>query len=463
MASENFDGNTLRKAQNYLRKDQTGLFRDSQTAGLALRVYKTKASWMMILRDGKWTIAPFEMFTAEDIPALRQLVVEARQLLKEGREPQELFDAFREQRDVDLAKNKAAVVHGLGKTWEEVRDAYLSWAKDNKKEDTVRGYKSALGWTKGSVLERDFEPLHGKPVASITTQDLVHVRSNIVDRGRGEDGGKIRQANLTVAALKACFKWYLNQRGSTIKSSPAQDLGKASERVRKIKKSADEERTFTQDEIGLLIYGLEFSTNPAARLCLMLQLLTGQRRMTVCVAHKADFVSTDAYPMLWRLDDKVDAWRVLPLPPTARQIVEQAASLSRSDNVFLFPQQRPARAGDPMDGHLNERTVSTVIEEMRVKGGMLENLPFTPSTHSLRRAFITTMTTKMSNFDLEGVQMRPEDVDRITHRNEGRSSTASAVYDKNAYLDAKLQILEFWEQWCLEGYDRVKRKMEKAT
>lgn len=463
MASENFDGNTLRKAQNYLRKDQTGLFRDSQSPGLALRVYKTKASWMMILRDGKWTIAPFEMFAAEDIPALRQLVVEARQLLKESREPQELFDAFREQRDVELAKNKAAVVHGIGKTWEEVRDAYLDWAKDNKKEDTVRGYKSALGWTKGSVLERDFEPLHGKPVASITTQDLVHVRSNIVDRGKGEDGGKIRQANLTVAALKACFKWYLNQRGSTIKSSPAQDLGKASERVRKIKKTADEERTFNQDEIGLLIYGLEFSTNPAARLCLMLQLLTGQRRMTVCVAKKTDFISTEDYSMVWRLDDKVDAWRVLPLSPTAEGAVKQAFALSRADNDYLFPQQRPAREGGLMDGHLNERTVSALIEDLRAPGGMLANLPFTPKTHSLRKAFITTMATKMANFDIDGVQMRPEDVDRITHRNEGRSSTASAVYDKNAYLDAKLQILNFWEQWCLEGYYRVKEKMEKAT
>ncbi|MGQ5718871.1 tyrosine-type recombinase/integrase [Pseudochrobactrum asaccharolyticum] len=458
MASENFDGNTLRKAQNHLRKDQTGLFRDSQSPGLALRVYKTRASWMMILRDGKWTIAPFEMFTAEDIPALRQLVVEARQLVKEGREPQELFDAFREQRDVELAKNKAAVVHGIGKTWEEVRDAYLSWASEHKEPDTVRGYKSALGATKGSVLEKDFEPLHGKPVASITTKDLVRVRNNIVVRGVGE---KIRQANLTVASLKACFGWYVNQPDSVLEKSPASELSKALERVKKVKKSADEERTFTQDEIGLLIYGMEFSKNPAARLSLMLQLFTGQRRLTPLTAKKTDFISTEAYEMLWRLDDKVDAWRVLPLPETARLAVENAIALSRSDNDFVFPQQRVFRNGGTADGHMNERTVSAVLEDLRAKGGVLEALPFTPSTHDLRRAFITTMTTKMGNFSVDGVQMRPEDVDRITHRNEGRSSTASAVYDKNAYLDAKLQILEFWEQWCLEGYHRVKEKMEK--
>ncbi|MEN3142347.1 hypothetical protein ABDF71_10055 [Ochrobactrum sp. WV_118_8] len=276
MASENLDGNSIRKIQTMLRKGQTGDIRDSQSPGLSLRAYKTKASWMMIMRDGKWTIAHFEMFAAEDIPALRQLVVEARQLLKEGRDPQELFDAFREQRDVALAKNKAAVSHGIGKTWEEVRNAYLTWASDHKEKDTVRGYKSALGATSGSVLERDFEPLHGVPVASITTKDLVRVRSNIIERGQGE---LVRQANLTVAALKACFSWYLNQPDSLIETSPAAQLTKALERAKKVKKSPEQERTFIQDEIGLLIYGLEFATNPAARLSLMIQLFTGQRRI----------------------------------------------------------------------------------------------------------------------------------------------------------------------------------------
>lgn len=458
MASENFDGNTLRKAQNYLRKDQTGLFRDSQSPGLALRVYKTRASWMMILRDGKWTIAPFEMFTAEDIPALRQLVVEARQLLKEGREPQEMFDAFREQRDVELAKNKAAVVHGIGKTWEEVRDAYLSWAAEHKEKNTVRGYKSALGATTGSVLERDFEPIHYKPVASITTKDLVRVRTNIVDRGAGD---KIRQANLTVAALKACFKWYLNQADALIESSPAEALTKALEKVTKKKKSAEQERTFTQDEIGLLIYGLEFSTNPAARLSLMIQLFTGQRRLTPLEAKKTDFVKNEHYGMVWRLDDKVGAWRALPLPETARLAVENAVALSRSDNDFVFPQQRVFRNGGTADGHMNERTVSAVIEDLRGKGGVLEALPFKPSTHDLRRAFVTNMAPRMSGFVIDGVRLRPDDVKMITHADEGRSSTASAVYDKNAYLDTKYAILEAWEQWCLEGYDRVKRRITK--
>jgi len=461
MASENLDGNSIRKIQNMLRKEQTGDIRDTQSSGLALRAYKTKASWMMILRDGKWTIAPFEMFTAEDIPALRQLVVEARQLLKEDRDPQNLFDAFREQRDVSLAKNKAAVTHGIGKTWEEVRDAYLEWASNHKEKDTVRGYKSALGATKGdSILAKDFEPLHGKPVASITTKDLVRVRSNIIERGQGD---LVRQANLTVAALKACFSWYLNQADSLIETSPAAQLSKALERAKKTKKSPEQERTFIQDEIGLLIYGLEFATNPAARLSLMIQLFTGQRRITPLEALKSDFIESEEYGMIWRLDDKVDAWRTLPLSPTAKAAVESAMALTRSDNDYLFPQQRAYKIGQTADGHMNERTVSTVIEELRGEGGILEPLPFSPSTHHLRKAFTTTMIPRLSKFVVDGNRLTKNDIKMITHANEGRDTTATSVYDKNEYLDIKYKILCEWEQFCLEAYYKVRAKMKAGN
>ena len=89
---------------------------------------------------------------------------------------------------------------------------------------------------------------------------------------------------------------------------------------------------------------------------------------------------------------------------------------------------------------------------------MLDALPFTPSTHDIRRAFVTTMSPRLSNFVVEGVRLKKSDISMITHANEGRNTTASAVYDKNEYLDTKYKILEEWEQWCLEGYYRIKNK-----
>lgn len=455
--AETFDGNTIRKVQNMLKRGETGTLRDGQCAGLAIRVHKSTATWSMITRDGKWTIGPLDFWSAADIPMLRSAVTQARQIQKEGRDPKDFFAALKSERDVELATHRAAVSYGIGSTWENVRDAYIHWIYDHREKETARGYKSALGATKGSVLEQDFTPLAGKPIASITTKDLVRVRSNIVKRG---DGEKLRQADLTVSALKSCFKWYVNQPDSEIEVSPATTLSKVLERKKErgVEVSSTE-RVFTQDEIGLLILGLESITNHAARLSVMIQLLTGQRRRTPLEAKKSLFEEHPDYGMTWRLSDKVDAWRVLPLPPAARSAVETAMSLTREDNVFLFPQQRPRKQGGPMDGHMNERTVSTVLETLRDKDGILSTLPFSPSTHHLRRTFVTIMTPKMSSFTLDDRRLTADDVQIITHENEGRKTTASLVYDKNAYLDVKYKILEFWEQWCLEGYHNIKNKM----
>lgn len=458
MATENFDGNTLRKATTMLRKSQIGTLRDTQAKGLALRVYKTQASWMYVTRDGALTIAPLDMFGADDIPLLRQLVAEA----KREADPQSLnkfFEAFRENKDVRLAKNVADIGYGTGKIWEEIRDSYLNWATTHKEKDTVRGYKSALGATPNSVLEEDFKPLHNKPISSISTRDLVRVRTNIIERGNGE---KIRQANLTVAALKSCFKWYLNQPDALIDISPAEALTKAMERGSQKKTTADQERTFSQKEIGLLLLGLQFVNNSAAKNSLMLQLLTGQRRLTPLESKKSDFVVSDHYGLVWRLSDKVGAWRALPLSPRAVKTVENAKENARADNEYLFPQQRPTSAGKADNGHMNERTVSAVLEGLRSDGGILEALPFTPSTHDLRKTFVTVMSPRMSHIVVGGVRLTANDIKIITHEDEGRDTTASAVYDKNEYLDTKYSILCEWEKWCFEGLELVKNDMRYA-
>lgn len=459
MATELLDGNTLRRVEGMLKHGRTCILRDRQCSGLAIRVHKTKATWSMITRDGRWTIGPLDMWSANDLPALRALVTRARQIHQEGRDPDDLFKAFRQEQDVKLAADRADVAHGIGSTWEEVRDAYLVWAADNKEKDTVRGYRSALGAVPGGVLAKDFEPIAGKPVASIITRDLVKVRSNIVRRGGGK---KLRQADLTVAALKACFRWYLNQEDSLIEASPAAALSKVLERPEidktKARAAAATERTFNQHEIGLLIFGLESVMNPGARLSTMLQLLTGQRRLTPLEAPKTAFEEHKFYGMVWRLDDKVGSWRVLPLTEMAQLTVRTAFALTRSDNPYLFPQQRARRIGEAADGHLNERTVSAVIEELRKPGKILSTLPFSPSTHDLRKCFTTVMAPKMAKFTVGDRRLTPDDVEMITHSNEGRSTTASAVYDQNEYLDVKLRILEEWEHWCMEGFDRVRNR-----
>jgi integrase len=472
MASELLDGNTLRKVRNQLKKGETGIWRDTAAPGLAIRVFASKASWAIVTRDGKHKIADLGAFSDSDIPALRDLTVRARAYIKEGHSPDPLIAAFLRSKNKSVieAGHDADVELGIGDTWEQVRDAFLAAAIDPEDadvqiaKDTLRGYRSALGAVPGGAMEVDFEPIRGKNIAAITTRDLAAVTRNIRNRGKGHPGGKVRQANLTASALKACFEWYVNTEDSLIENSPAQAL-KKTKALRESSEiaSPDAERTFNEDEIGLFLLGLDREPNFSKRLALQLQLFTGQRRLTPLVARKDSFVVHPYYGMTWRLSgDKAKAWRVLPLPQQARIAVESALALGRENNPYLFPQQRRRRAGDGMDGHLSERSVSETLEKMREPGGTLHGLPFDPGTHDLRRSFVTIMAPRISNHTVSDRRLMPEDIEMITHANEGRRSTASSVYDRSEYLDVKFAILEEWESICMAAYERAKANARDA-
>lgn len=459
MGSEVIDGNTIRRVRNRLKKGEEGLIRDSSCPGLAIRIHKKRAAWAIVTRDWRKNLGPLDEYGAEDLPLLRELVVKARATKAEGRDPKPLLDAFRKERDVKLASERADVEHGLGETWEDVRDAFLDWVKDQLQPDTYRGYRSALGAVPSGPIESDFRHIAGKPIVSITTKDLVRVRSSIIQRGNGE---KIRQANATVAIIKSLFRWYVNHPDSLIETNPAASLSKAMER-RKDRVDVDESdrRFFTQEELGLLLKGLDSEPNKGAALAITLALYTGQRRMTVARARKSHFLPYADYGLegdgyVWRISgDKTRSWRVLPLPRSASRAVEIALSLSRTDNDYLFPQQRPRRTGEPMDGHLNESRISRVIERMREEGGTLSGLKFSPSAHDLRHTFITVMAPRMPDFQIGSKNLTRGQIRIITHADEGREGTASQVYDHSDYLDVKLAILQRWEQWCLDGLKMI--------
>lgn len=454
---ELIDGNTLKRVRTMLKKGQTGEFRDTACPGLFIRVNQKKATWLIAARDLKLKLGNLDLFGSDDIQGLRELVERMRQLKKEGREPKDMLAEFLRDRDVAMASARTNVAHGLDDDWESVRDRFLAWVKAHRSKDTHRGYRSALGAVPGGAMEPDFQTVHRKPVKTVTTSDLVRVRDSIVERGAG---GNFRQADLTVAALKSMFGWALNK--SIVDQNPAAQLSKVLERPEQnLDFDPEKERVFTQLEIGMVMWALEYETNPTARLCASLQLATGQRRMTSCEARKSQFVEHPEYGMVWRLSkDKANAWRVLPLPDLARLTVETARGLARPDNPFLFPQQRPRKTGAPMDGHISERVISGVLEKMRQPGGVLHGVQFDPSTHDLRRTFTTVMGPRMHEFKIGGRSLEPDDVEMITHANEGRDSTASLVYDKSEYLDIKHRILEEWQTWVMEGYEQAKKVME---
>lgn len=463
MPSEYFSGHTLNKVRNLMKKGvaDTVVYRDKDTTGLAVKITKTGASWYFSTRNTNLQIAPFSSFGLDDLGILRELVEELKKEAKKGRSLETLIHSFAAGHSVTDAKHLHDVNHGDGVTWEVGRDFYLEWCAKNRNKDTARGYRSALGATPG--LHDDFSPIHGKPLASIVTADLARVRNNIVARGKSGDakGQGIRQADLTVSAIKAAFKYFVNNPDFAVKDNPASDLSKALERPTVVEGS-DKIRALTQLEIGALWYALEACPNETARLVLQLQLLAGQRRYTPTSARKRDFQVDGVYDCIWGMEDKVHHWRKLALPPLATSVVKQALRLASNnpDSEYLFPKQRARRTGDDMNGHINERTVSEALEDLRKPGGIFEKMPFNVSTHDLRKAFTSVMRPRMSQFTLAGRTMIPKEIEMITHSNEGRESVSELVYDRNAYLDVKMEILTVWEQYVIEGYRMYMASLE---
>ncbi len=472
---EQFDGNTLRKIRNLYSVQKAGKkvivehdWRDVEMTGLAIRVKPNGATWRILTREINAVIGDIHLFSEDDLPQLRALVAEARVGKKLGHQPDALIKAFLETRNVKEARDVHRVVKEGAKVWEDGRDAFLQWASKNKAVKTVESYKSAIGACKASVYEPDFRHISGKALASITLGDLSDIRDSIVDRGEaGELKGKgHRQADATVAALRSCFRYFSGKRRIyKLDQNVALGLTNVIEKKKATVESdgGQKLRPMSQMEIGAFIYSIDCCDNEMARLALFLQLLTGQRRYTVCSSIEESFVEHPHYGLVWRVKAKGDNWRVLPLPEMSQDVVRKAKKDFEDFGCrYLLPKTRHRVAGDEMQMHIDPRIPSRIMEKMRKPGGVFHGLDLKPSTHTLRKGFISFMRPRMHEFVVGGRQLNPDDVQMITHADEGRETTAAAVYDLNEYLDVKFAILKRWEDYCMEGYTLYMQQHQTA-
>ncbi|KAB1086194.1 tyrosine-type recombinase/integrase [Neorhizobium galegae] len=316
----------------------------------------------------------------------------------------------------------------------------------------------------------------GKALVAIVEGDLDTVRNNIVTRCKRRVEAKIeaakkakkeivigneyghRAANLTVAALRSAFKYFkMWPEIYGLKSNVAAGLENTQDRPPNSSLEADSGSAIaamSQYDLGAYIYGLEQIKNPIVQTALFLQLETGQRRFTACAAVRESFQVSPHYGFIWRLRDKVDHWRLLPLTEkTAERVKATLERYKDYGNRYLFPvSKRMGEDGEPVQGHVNKRTLSAAIESMRHEGGVFEGHPNPPSSHDARYAFVTRMGQEMHRFVIDGRRLQFRDIEIITHANEGKEGTASLIYDRSQALDVKEILLSEWREYLLEGY-----------
>jgi hypothetical protein len=95
--------------------------------------------------------------------------------------------------------------------------------------------------------------------------------------------------------IKALFSWQMGRRGNLLTSNPAVLVPKLKKttgtggKAAKGAGSAAAHRAMNQDKCGPVLVGLDSYPNWSARTATLQQLMTGQRRMTVCEARKEAF------------------------------------------------------------------------------------------------------------------------------------------------------------------------------
>ncbi len=479
MSSVKFDGNIIETVSALYKrseKPKARVYRDTVRPGLVISVGPRGATWKISTNSLNRAIGDFNLFKQDDLPAVREMVSKALIEHKAGRPIDTMIERFVAKKDVDLAEAHQKVANGQGFLWEEARDMFIEFAMKELADDTAMGYKSALGASERSSYLTEFEPVAGKPVNKIDFIDLNSVIQNMKARGEAaKEAGKKsdgrRQTNLTVYALKSAFRYFSqNPTLFFMSSNPSRQLETIKATAKKNKKdvnynertSAKKNRAMTADEIGAFVHGLQFIELPEARNSLYLQLLTGQRLLDTCSALADAFVENPSYGLVWRLEDKTRSWRALPMGPEAEALVRSSLEeFAHYGSMFLFPKTKKRRAVDSVEGHIHKRTVSGEMFAMRAEGCPLHGSTIDPATHDLRKAFTSVMAPRMSKFrDENGSKLKNDDTVIITHKNEGRDVTASAVYDKNEYLDTKYAILCEWEKYVLECYTNYVNKLE---
>lgn len=462
MPSEFLNEKSIKKAIKAAASREDMWLNDTAQTGLSIRTQSGKATWYYKTANLKVGLADIGAFGPDDIRLLRTFVGHARALPQD--KARDWLRAAIQKRDVDKATTVEEVNAGLIWRWEELRDTYLMRSTRTLSDDTHRGYRSALAFVKNSKLKDDFVRLAEKPVTEITADDIRAVRNSIALRGKRD------QARLTLAALKSCFGWAIEHGeetgvrndptlGVTMKGVPLPpDSARKDDWTDPFEERSTAPRALTLQELATILLALPTYPNQQAALAVGLQMLTGQRRLTVAKTERARLVETAKY-IVWEIPayaEKARKTRPLPLPALARDMIERAKSGSR-EGRWLFPQQRLRRAGDRGDTHMSTRTTSRVLLDLRVSEAGLSDAPWV-STHDLRRAFVTHMKPRLRELDLQ-----PDTtIALITRSDEGRQGLDAAVYDLDPNMHDKAVVLDAWNDLLAEAVATEKSRRQRA-
>jgi integrase len=316
------------------------------------------------------------------------------------------------------ARQRAATERNAANSFEKVAEAYIS-----RHVSKLRGAKNFSREIRGELVE----PWRGRPIDTITRQDVVAVIDAIVDRGAPE------QARNVFGHLRALLNWAIGRGVYGLETSPCDRIKPKALFGTKRKR----DRVLTDDEIRAIWKGARQLGYPFGPLVQLL-LLTGQRKSEVSDAEWSEF---DLERRVWTIPAPRMKGERAHAVPLSDPVIKILKALPRfpSRHIFSFTFGRtPCQFSSRGKAAIDETMGRYMRAIGRIKGNG-RNTTITPWViHDIRR----TMRTRLSGFH------QVEDLVRelvISHTKPGLHQ----VYDLYAYLDEKRQALDLWSK-CLD-------------
>ena len=397
---------------------------DEGTVGLILRIRKRSVVWAVQGRLGRrgkkstWRIAA--PTRDDDVDDIRRRARRAKLMLENGEDPATWLR--------DLEHGGPVVRHFDedldGWTWGKARNVYLDYVATERAPATHADYRKTLNSSYVKAWEK-------RLVTSITDDDVSALQTAIAERGFR------RQATHTLAIVKACLNYIAkHQPKSRLRTSPARDVEPLPVSRYRRAVAAGNKYVPSPADLGALPWQLsDVRVTGAARLAVLMVLLTAQRRETVVTARLEHFEEA-AEGALWKIPpvytkSKREEGHVVPLPPLSWSVVRAAMALSgASGKGWLFPQLRLRRAADSGEGHMAARLLNRVMEEV---GSQMR-------PHVVRRAFATHGQARLG--------ITPAETKAILDHAEGLSGDVTAAY--YTFHDGthfKWGVMRKWEGW----------------
>lgn len=389
---------------------------DTDLPGFVLRVRAKSASWLMRGRLGDaqktYTIGRSDDRTHPEYlraDAARKKAEEVRIKLRRGEDP---FPRGDEGKELVPPPPKPTVEEERVPTFREASEKFLERLKRRGKYKSAEIYKSVL------LNIQEGEHLRDKPFPEVTARDIQRFRDNLFN------AEKYVQSNRCMTICSSLYRWALTEPSMCVSVNVAFGIGHVSppEQPRK--------RNLSLDEVRRLLEAVdaEKRLSDPVRFSLWLCLLTGQRKLTVTRAEKAEF---DLEARLWTIPAdkmKMSKTHAVPLPELAMRVVIHAMKKSASEQ-WLFPSKTHP--------HLPTHHSALIRMLLRLRqNGKLDGIPdFT--IHDLRRTLVSRLREKRVPKSSVAALMAHDSGDKT-------GNVTQRVYDQSQNLDEKLEAIEAW-------------------